>query len=403
MSSHRGTAAWVLCVLMSASNAAAQDVTEREVVDAILRDGAQAAAIRASVEVTIREQLARSSLPNPSVSYSREGAGFTEFFQVEQLLPVFGARSALGRVAAAATSAAEADRDSRLWQLRGDAQTVVARLIAEQQRADLWQSSAREMEGIIRLLRVREQEGEGSRFDRLRAEQELADARQAAVDATAAGAEARALIVAAIGTEPRFVRVAPAVDPNAPVPSLEVLLRRASASRAELRTLRFSAARFEHEASAARRARIPAPMLTGGVKRSDTDDGPQSGSIFGVNISVPLFDTGRRESARWLAERARVEAEHTFAAQLVRAQVAGAAAVLQIRQDAALSARAAPPTDELTQIALVAYREGEIGMLELLDAQRTTTRVGLRIVDAHHALRLAQIALERATGESIWP
>ena len=47
------------------SLALAQDRTEREVVELIVRDGPQAQAIRAESEVTRREQLARLAYPNP--------------------------------------------------------------------------------------------------------------------------------------------------------------------------------------------------------------------------------------------------------------------------------------------------------------------------------------------------
>ena len=95
-----------------------QDRTERDIVELIVRDGPQARAIRAEAEVTRREQLARLAYPNPSVTYSREGAGFTEFLQAEQPLPFFGVRGSLARAGVAATAAAEADRDVRLWALR---------------------------------------------------------------------------------------------------------------------------------------------------------------------------------------------------------------------------------------------------------------------------------------------
>jgi hypothetical protein len=56
-------------------------------VEAILRDGPRALAIRADVDVVRSEQAARLAVPNPSVSYSWEGAGFTDFLLVEQALP----------------------------------------------------------------------------------------------------------------------------------------------------------------------------------------------------------------------------------------------------------------------------------------------------------------------------
>ena len=51
----------------------------------------------------------------------------------------------------------------------------------------------------------------------------------------------------------------------------------------------------------------------------------------------------------------------------------------------------------------VAYREGEIGILELLDATRTATRARLRAIDLRLETRLAAIALQRAVGEIVWP
>ena len=71
---------WIAAVglLLVATPAAAQEPTERDIVELILRDGPQARAIRAETVVTRREQLARLAHPNPSVTYSREGAGFTD-------------------------------------------------------------------------------------------------------------------------------------------------------------------------------------------------------------------------------------------------------------------------------------------------------------------------------------
>ena len=53
----------------------------------------------------------------------------------------------------------------------------------------------------------------------------------------------------------------------------------------------------------------------------------------------------------------------------IRSGISGASEVLTLRQ-AALS-RAPGTAEELVQIAVVAYREGEVGILELLDAART--------------------------------
>ena len=389
--------------LLAPSMAAGQGRTEREIVDLIVRDGPQARAIRAESEVTRREQAARLAYPNPSVTYSREGAGFTEFFQAEQSLSLFGARDALSRAGVAVTAAAEAERDRRLWLLRSDAAAAVARVVAEQERLESLRAHMREVERLIEILRTREREGEGSRFDRLRAEQELRDTNQVVTSAAVALAEARTTIFGMLPRDALLTTVtATQITQRPPVP-LETLFTRATASRAELRALEQLGQRATFEGDAARKARLPSPNLFGGVKRADELSGRKTGGVFGVTVALPLFDDGGREGARWDAERLRVEAERMFIEYRIRSEITGAAEVLTLRQAALSQDQQQGAADELVQIAVVAYREGEVGILELLDAARTASRARTRNIDLRLDARLAQIALERAVGDTLWP
>jgi cobalt-zinc-cadmium efflux system outer membrane protein len=395
--------AWIAgCGLVVPSLAAAQDRTERDVVDLIVREGPQARAIRAQTDVIRREQLARLAYPNPGVTYTREGAGFTEFLQVEQSFPVFGTRAALSRAGAAATAAAEAAGDARLWALRTDAAAAVARLATAHARLDAAQAHTRHVERLIEILRAREREGEGSRFDRLRAEQELRETRQLAVSAALEAAEARATVAAMLPRDVTVERIIPVTTAHAQSSSVDALITRAISSRAELRALQRSADRADLESVAARRARHPAPTLFGGLKRADDNSGRDRGGLVGVSVSLPLFDTGGREVARWQAERARVEAERASIERQIRAEITRASEMLALRQ-AAVSEDAIGAGDELMQIAEVAYREGEVGILELLDAVRTASRARMRSIELRRDARLAQIDLERAVGDVLWP
>jgi outer membrane protein TolC len=58
---------------------------------------------------------------------------------------------------------------------------------------------------------------------------------------------------------------------------------------------------------------------------------------------------------------------------------------------------------ELTRIAQVGYQEGELGVLELLDAYRVTRQSQLRLIELQSAARQAQIELERVVGEELQP
>jgi outer membrane protein TolC len=395
---------WIagFCLVVVPSLALAQDRTERDVVDLIVRDGPRARAMRAESEVTRHEQDARLAYPNPAVTYSRESAGFTEFLQADQSLPLFGARGALSRAGVAATAAAEADRDVRLWALRSDAAVAAARLVAEQERLELAQTHARDVERLIEILRTREREGEGSRFDRLRAEQELRDTRQMVTSASVSVVEARAALSGLLPRDVALTRIVGALEPQPAPAAADALIARATSTRAELRALQHLAEQATREADAARRARLPSPNLFGGLKRADDASGRQTGGVFGLSVSVPVFDAGGRESARWAAEHARVEAERASIEYRIRSEIIGASQVLSMRQ-AALSQEQQGAADELARIAVVAYREGEVGILELLDAVRTASRARIRSIELRLDARLAQIALERAVGDTLWP
>ena len=396
--------AWfAVCVVVVPAVALAQERQAHEVVEAIVRDGPRAMAIRSEVEVVRREQAARLAFPNPGVSYGREGAGFTEFLELQQSLPIFGVRGALSRAGVAATAAAEAERDARLWELRAEATRLVSRLQAAQLRAEAAAADVVAVERLIGILRVREREGEGSRFDRLRAGQELADLKQTAVDADIEVADTRGALAASLPAGLTVTRVTGPFHEARPPLAVEALLARAQSTRAELRALQLSGDRAAREADAARRTRWPVPVVSGGLKRADNEGERERSGVFGVALAVPLFDSGSREAARWTAEGARVAAERAAIEQQVRAEIIRAVEALARREHALAAAGPDRLAAELVTTAEIAYREGEVGILVLLDAVRTASRARMRDIEMRLDTRLAQVALERAVGEVLWP
>jgi cobalt-zinc-cadmium efflux system outer membrane protein len=280
----------------------------------------------------------------------------------------------------------------------------VASLKAAQARLDVTRSTVAQTEALIGVLRIREQEGEGSRFDRLRAEQELLEARQDTVEAVIRAVEARATLRGWLPQSVRFSSVTGDLYRDEVVPAVEVLVARAVAGRRELQALARSAERADHEAEAARKARMPSPGLFGGLKRADGVDERLAGALFGVTVSVPLLDNGSRDVARWRAEATRVTADRSSITQAIETDVMRAAEVLNVRRQAFTAVGDDLSSgEELAGIAEIAYREGEIGILELLDAYRTTERARLRAIGVRLDARLAQIALQRAVGERLWP
>ena len=86
----RGCLFALLSPLILATTCSAQTWTEARVLELFAHQSPQAVAARAQIAVTRADAKARALYSNPSFSYSREGAGFTEFFQAEQTLPLTG-------------------------------------------------------------------------------------------------------------------------------------------------------------------------------------------------------------------------------------------------------------------------------------------------------------------------
>ena len=384
--------------------AQAQTRNEQEILDLIVSESPQAKSIRAAAETVTAQQAARLTFPNPAFSYAREGAGFTEFYQMEQALPAFGLRDALERVGVAAREAAEAERDARIWQLRVDAQVALARWRAASERLEAARSVERLVDQLITILATREREGEGSRFDRVRSEQELVDAKQLVAAAEVDRLAARGAILAMLPPNTTLPDVLPARAVSADAESAEALVQKATTNRAELRALDSVGRRFGLEAEAAKRAAGPATAVIGGLKRADDNGDTKAGGAIGLSVTLPLFNRGDREVARWNAERSQIQFERAILDSAIRAEITTAAAILTLRRQVTTMARnARASADELVTIADVAYREGEAGILQLLDAYRTRGRAQDRAAAAALELRLGEIALERAVGVTLWP
>lgn len=400
-----GGAAVIAAVVLALSPAvaSAQDRSARELVELIVRDSPRARAIHAAVDVARREQDARRTVPNPTATYTRESAGFTEFLQVEQTLPAFGLRSALERAGVAAIEAAEAERDAALLALRFEALIAITRLTLESERVREAERAIREITALVEVLAIREKEGEGSKYDRLRAEQELHDGRMALAAAAIAVVEARSALQALLPPGVSVAGVSGELPAHPAGLAVDALVERALGQRAELRALERAVERFRRESEAARKARGLAPSFLAGVKRADDRDERQTGFLAGAGLTVPLFDRGNREAARWDAEAARATAEHAAATARVRAEVSGAATILEARRQAVQAFTAAAASGEdIRQIADAAYRDGAVTILELLDAYRTAARARARLIDLRLDVALAAATLQRVIGDSSW-
>ena len=272
-------AAGVWCA--AAAPASGQTLTEAQALARMRAEHPQLRALRLGVRELEADARERRLLANPTVSYTREDAGNAtdDFLLVSQELPVRGRIGLFDEAAGQAVTAAEARADASVLAVETRLRMAFTALLLAQERTRVLQSGLSELRRLADVLRTREREGEGSRFDRLRAEREVADIETdlEAAEIERLGAQARLAAFFTPGTDPSDLRAAGALldDPVRSDPA--TLVELALAGRPDYRALELSAAQWRTEQRAAERLRYPGAAVNAGLKRTGAAGARESG------------------------------------------------------------------------------------------------------------------------------
>jgi cobalt-zinc-cadmium efflux system outer membrane protein len=347
--------------------------------------------------------------PNPTVGYSRENAAGSkeDYFLVGQSLPLSGRLGLLRRAGDAAVNAQREQSSHSLEQLRADLRLAFYDLLLAQQRDSILRQGVSELQEVVSVLREREKEGEGSAFDRLRAERELADTQAELISLAAIASQARTRVAAylAPGSDPSSIAAKGEFDIDRALPSLPELVARALETRGDYRAEEEQLQRFQFERRAAERLRIPEPVFSAGLKKVHNPVISDTGHILSLTVPIPLFNRGQSDAALAQAAYQRSQAERQALEQQIATEVRAAYAATELRRRLAQEYRREVRDKgiELARIARVAYEEGEQRILELLDAYRVTLSTQLRALELVAGAKQAEIELDRAVGEEVFP
>ena len=391
------------------SLAVGQPLTEGQALERMRASHPYLQALRLGVLEIEAEARERSLLSNPTVGYTREdsGLGIDDFLLLSLELPLRGRAGLLDEAATRAATAAEARADASRLEFEARLRLAFTELLLAQERVAALEAGVAQLGRLVDVLRAREREGEGSRFDRLRTEREVADVE---TDLQAAGigrslAQARLASFLAPGTNPEGLSAVGWLMEDNVIPSAPDLLDRALAQRSDHRALTLGETRWATERRAAERLRLPATTVTAGMKRSSTSLARESGYVVAATLAVPLFNRGQQQVTRAEAARARAVAERDALRTRIESEVRAAHA--EASRYRALAERyrdeSVEPATELAEIATAAYEEGEYGILELLDAHRVVLSAELRLLELSAAARRAAINLDLAVGREVTP
>ncbi len=397
--------AFAACTAGFVQTSPAQEWTEEQVVRKFLDQSPWVRDARARTAVAAAEAQSRTLYSNPRLRYVREGAGLTEFLQAEQTIHWSGRLGLLRKSGGVSLGVAEAEGALDLWEARTSLRLAFYRALAGQELGAVYEAGLKEMEEVIRVLAQREAAGESSLFDRLRAERERA---QLVAEWSLVQAETELDLGRLRGFLPADAQIA-RVSGRVATPlsgglDAEALARRALAARQDFRAEQHRLTFFQLEQRAAEKLRIPEPVVSAGYKRADIGMNQiVHGGVVEVSVPLPLFNKGQAEVSRFSAEQERTSARIQILSRQIRASVEGAARAFNARIAARDRFRRAlsDTGPELVRIARIAYLEGEIGILQLLDAYRSQREAEIRSLEIELAVKEAQIELESVVGEEL--
>ena len=344
--------------------------------------------------------------PNPTIQATHEPVWRKGTRQSETYLNVrqrveWAGRSARIEAARQTSAAAQARAAADSAQLA----LQVAEAYAEAATAE---TRLRRLTQVTRVFRRadssmanRETEGDASgyavrriRLERARYEQRLAAARLEAESAR------RTLARMILPGETPSVAAEPLPSTMPPPVSEREALRAALRRRPELRRWQLEVGARQATVQTVRREAWPDPSLTAGYKRqSDGFDGV----FLGVGMALPLFDRNQGNTEAASARLQAAQTQQSLARREIQNEVRRAheAYVTSRRQTDLLEGNLLAGADDLLRIAQVSYDEGEMSLVELLDAADAYRDARLRAVDLRADLWKGYFELRRAMGRPL--
>lgn len=258
------------------------------------------------------------------------------------------------------------------------------------------------LEQIRDRVKVRVDSGEAPRYESIKAEAEFITARQRQQSAMLAKEQARIrLNQLAAGRLPAQWSLNVSLD-GLPVTS-SVLDPQALELRnnSELAALRADVMRLQARVDEASASRLPGVEL----RYNDLKDPDNRQSVMGASVQLPLLDQrrGPRDEARAELMRARTRLEGRDAELKLQLQAATMALQMAKLRVEALEGGAIRDAQAALNVAQAAYRFGERGILDVLDAQRVLRSVRADLLQARYQVQAAAVEISLLTGQYAKP
>lgn len=394
--------------LLCAGLASAQTTYDLADLERLARETSPALqAAREQVRVAESAVNTAAAFPNPEVEYlrgslkSRAGgvnAGNTDSVSVTQPLdllqrfPRIGAAEAGLAASRAGYRAAEAEWLARL-------RTRYFEVLRRESELRNATEDLKLIQGVNARIRARVETGDAARFELIKSEAEMLNVQKNVQAAGARVANARSQLRQAIGAAlPEDFVVAGQLPGVPALPPIEEIRDGLSEQNPNLARARAEVERAERLLAYEKAQRLPSLA----VKASQTSDPEIRSTMGGLVVSVPLWDRRKGPVGEASAQLARAKSELRDQEFSIARSLDIAYQQYQIAQAqvTALEGGIVRQAEAALKVAEAAYRFGERGFIEVLDAQRVYRAARAELTIARYELATAWVEFEKLRAQS---
>lgn len=335
-------------------------------------------AVQQQREIATAEAQISRAYPNPEIDVgagpwrSRIGgnSGTTTGIGISQAIELPSVRATRIGAAMAGIASAEAYIETARLTIGYHARLAYGELLRRQADERISQENAQLLDQIRDRVLKRVSVGEAPRFELVRADAEALVAQNTLATARLRVEEARAMLryLTANALPPHFV-LRGSLPEHVHVPTLSALHSEVIAVHPALRNLGAERDRARQRLEYERALRAPQPA----VRLAESGDPEMRSTTLGVTFSVPLWNRreGQIAQARANIDLANAQLEQQRLQLLREVDSAHARVLISQRQIETFEAGLLRSAETALQVVEAAYRFGERGFIEVLDAQRT--------------------------------
>jgi outer membrane protein, heavy metal efflux system len=376
------------------------DVTADQAVALYREHSARRAANRAGIEVTAADVVEAGIHPNPTIGFnhgrtvSGDTAGPGRQYGIDLQVPLLlgHQRSRREHAANLHVESTRADVAADEVVTEHDIRTKFAALQAAQQRTAVYAGALDDTRAVRGIVAGRSAAGATSTYALERIDLAIANTASKLDDARAEELSASSELAGAIGIPGWHPR---AVGTLAAVPAPPTTIANQHPALVAKRAAEAAARADEDRAHA---DAFPVPNLD--LQAYTTNDPTGIAIVAGISIPLPIFDRNQGAVARARAQAHRANLEITAQTEELAADLDRASRVLVARREALarFTGDALERLPRVRSMAESAYRAGQGGIIELLDALDAITEAKLREIELLAGVVEADLAVRAAAG-----